>query len=392
MRVRVIVGYWLLSALLSGNSVYAATLDITAEYNPATYEVGGAKFINTTPCTQFPTAAAGFWCNTTATVDTPQAVLFGMDVSRTVKIGKNNREGLHYIGFPGMRDVSLVKEGGGTSYNMKFIITAVGSQIRLAYPGNDKIPDEGDCFDSNIWSNNLSVFLFRDVKVNKQLVGGQCYGKNSRYADMQMTVTSAYLGYKLEAPDPLKMENGIYNGKLTFSIGNGKDFDFGNGVYNDAQLTVSFKVNVRHQIKVDFPYGSNEVMLQPPEGWMGWIHTKNRGPTLLNQDLPFRIWFSAPFTVALRCQYQWSASAECALKDSKGRTVPLKTYYVNGYNEMTLLTINKYKFVLPQGKPAINAARAIRFQVVGGTVAEMMKYPGSSFKGDVTLIFDAAID
>ncbi|HHQ4555943.1 TPA: hypothetical protein ACSPZ7_004165, partial [Aeromonas veronii] len=100
---------------------------------------------------------------------------------------------------------------------------------------------------------------------------------------------------------------------------------------------------------------------------------------------------SAPFTVALRCQHQWGT--ECGLKDSKGRTVPLKTYYVNSINEMTLLTTSQYKFVLPvQGKPIINAARAIRFQVVGGTVTEMMKYPGSNFKGDVTLIFDASID
>ena len=86
-------------------------------------------------------------------------------------------------------------------------------------------------------------------------------------------------------------------------------------------------------------------------------------------------------------------SGECALKDSKGRTVPLKTHYVNSINEMFLLTTNKTRFVLPvQGSPVINAASAIRFQIVGGTVAEMMKYPGSSFKGDVTLIFDAAID
>ncbi|QWL57251.1 hypothetical protein HQ400_01625 [Aeromonas jandaei] len=121
------------------------------------------------------------------------------------------------------------------------------------------------------------------------------------------------------------------------------------------------------------------------------MHNGKREPSILQQDLPFRIWFSAPFTVSLRCQHQWGT--ECGLKDGKGRTVPLKTYYVNSINEMTLLTTNKHSFVLPvQGKPVTNAARAIRFQVVGGTVAEMMKYPGSSFKGDVTLIFDAAID
>ena len=390
MRASVIHGYWLLVALLYGLPLYAATLDITAEYNPATYEVGGAKFINTTPCTQFPTAT-GFWCSTTATIDTPQAVRFGMNVSRTVNMNGNNREGVHYIGFPSARDVTLVKAEGGTSYNMKFIITAVGSQLNLSPPINDDIPDKGDCSDSTIWGNNVAIFLFRDVKLNKQLIGGSCYGGNGVYAGAKITVSSAYLGYRLEAPNPLKMENGIYNGKLTFSIGNGKDFDFGNGTYTDSQLTVSFKVTVRHQIKVEFPAGGNKVVLHPPGGWIHWTYDKKRVPSVLQQELPFRIWFSAPFTVALRCQHQWGT--ECGLKDGKGRTVPLKTYYVNSINEMTLLTTNNKSFVLPvQGKPVINAARAIRFQVVGGTVAEMMKYPGSSFKGDVTLIFDAAID
>lgn len=276
-----------------------------------------------------------------------------MNVSRTVNMNGNNREGVHYIGFPSARDVTLVKAEGGTSYNMKFIITAVGSQLNLSPPINDDIPDKGDCSDSTIWGNNVAIFLFRDVKLNKQLIGGSCYGGNGVYAGAKITVSSAYLGYRLEAPNPLKMENGIYNGKLTFSIGNGKDFDFGNGTYTDSQLTVSFKVTVRHQIKVEFPAGGNKVVLHPPGGWIHWTYDKKRVPSVLQQELPFRIWFSAPFTVALRCQHQWGT--ECGLKDGKGRTVPLKTYYVNSINEMTLLTTNNKSFVLPvQGKPVIN--------------------------------------
>lgn len=390
MRASVIHGYWLLVALLYGLPLYAATLDITAEYNPATYEVGGAKFINTTPCTQFPTAA-GFWCSTTATIDTPQAVRFGINISRTVNMNGNNREGIHYIGFSGARDVTLVKEGGGASYSMKFIITAVGSQLNLSLPSNDKIPDKGDCSGSAIWSNNIAIFLYRDVNINKQSVGGACYGNNSMYAGTKITVASAYLGYKLEAPNPLKMENGIYNGRMIFSIGNGKDLDFGNGTYTDPQLIVSFKVKVRHQIKVEFPSGGNKVVLQPPEGWINFVYDRKTAPRVLQQNLPFRIWYSAPFTVALRCQYAWGT--DCALKDGKGRTVPLKTNYVHINNKMTPLTINAQKFILSTHEKSVtNGARAILFQVVGGTVAEMIKYPGSTYKGDVTLIFDASID
>lgn len=390
MRVGVMHHYWLLLVLLCGTPVYGATLDITAEYNPATYEAGGAKFINTTPCLQFP-AATGFWCSTTATVDTPQAVYFKADTRRKIKWGGDIRDGVHYIGFPGARDVILQKDGGGPSYNMKFIVTAVGAGTTLQLANNSRIPDDGDCSDSAVWSNGYSVFIFRDIKSHKQLIGGRCYGNNRMYENVDMVVYTVYLGYRLEAPNPLKMENGTYSGKLVFSMGSGKDFDLGNGSYGDTKLTVSFKVKVRHQIKVEFLPGSNKAQLQPPKGWLDWMYNGKNAPTLLQHRLPFRLWHSAPFTLALRCQYPWKA--ECALKDGKGRTVPLKTYYLHPNNTMELLTTDKKKFALSaNAAPVVNGARAIQFQIDGGVVTEMMKYPGSRFTGDVTLIFDAAID
>ena len=390
MRAGSIHTYWLLLVLLYGYPLYGATLNITAEYNPATYEAGGAKFINTTPCTQFPNAP-GFWCSATATVDTPQAVHFKVSTRRTVKIGGDIRDGVHYIGFPGARDVILQKDGGGPSFKMKFIVTAVGVATEVDLPSNSNIPDYGDCSDSAIWSNNTSIFLFRDIKAHKQLIGGRCYGNNKIYGDKDINIYTAYLGYRLEAPNPLRLENGGYSGQVTFSIGGGKDFDFGSGYYGDTQLTVSFKVKVRHQIKVEFLSGGNKALLQPPEGWLDWIHNGKNAPTLLQHRLPFRLWHSAPFTLALRCQYPWKT--ECALRDGKGRTVPLKTYYLHPNNTMELLTTDKIKFALSaNAAPVVNGARAIQFQIDGGVVTEMMKYPGSRFTGDVTLIFDVAID
>ena len=115
MRVKMMRWWWL--ALLIGGAAQGATLNVTAEYNPATYEAGGAKSINTTPCTQFPDAT-GFWCSTTATVETPQAVRFDANIKRKVKESGDSREGVHYLGFPGARDVTLVKQGGGASYTL----------------------------------------------------------------------------------------------------------------------------------------------------------------------------------------------------------------------------------------------------------------------------------
>ncbi|WDO01185.1 hypothetical protein C3Y05_016215 [Aeromonas allosaccharophila] len=391
MRAGVMHGFWLLIALSFGIPVYAATLDVTAEYNPATYEVGGAKFINTTPCTQFPTAA-GFWCSTTATVDMPQAVRFGMAISRTVKKSGDNREGLHYIGFPGERNVTLLKEGGGASYNIKFIITAVGSEISVGNPTISTLPENGDCFSSSVWSNNVALFLYRDVKMPNQVVGGRCYGNSDTYIGKNVNIYSAYLGYKLKAPDPLKMENGTYTGKLTLSIGNKKDLDFGDGTYTDTELRVSFKIKVRHQIKVEFTPGSDKVVLQPPGGWHDWIYRgKSYLPPYLIAELPYRLWSSSDYNVWLNCQY--SNGDSCMLNNERLKMqVLLDVIYVNkAKKEIALKHGITQSFTTIIDGPYMNEARSIIFKIRKPVLALMMEYPGSTYKGNVTIIYDAAI-
>ncbi|MBL0625039.1 hypothetical protein [Aeromonas veronii] len=312
---------------------------------------------------------------------------------------KKNKDAFVFLGSTGKRTIT-VTSASGVSYPVEFIPEQLGVHFDSVVSQNAGWP-----IYNNAFTNPMGGCTF----IDRQLAGGtnltvwmvlwgnisgkSCY--TSLSVDANVTMRAFFLGFKINPPSPLNMPNGIYKGVITLSVSENGDISLGNGTYNDPNLIIDLTLTVRHQLKVDFPKGDSDVHSQvtllPPGGWINWMHNGKREPSLLQQDLPFRIWFSAPFTVALRCQHQWGT--ECGLKDGKGRTVPLKTYYVNSTNEMTLLTTNKHSIVLPvQGKSVINAARAIRFQVVGGTVAEMMKYPGSSFKGDVTLIFDAAID
>ena len=54
MRVQMMrCGWWL--ALLFGGAAQGATLNVTAEYNPATYEAGGAKLSTPPPAPSFRT-------------------------------------------------------------------------------------------------------------------------------------------------------------------------------------------------------------------------------------------------------------------------------------------------------------------------------------------------
>lgn len=384
--------WWL--ALLFGWSAQGATLNVTAEYNPATYEAEGAKFINTTPCNQFPASAGnGFFCSTTATVDKPQAVRFDANIKRKVKESDDSREGLFYVGFPGARDVTLVKQGGGVSYNLKFIVTAVGSQMGLGpvHIGGG-IPEKGDCLFSTTWSGGPFYFLYRDVKEYSSASGGQCHGQHEGAVGQDLTISSIYLGYKLKAPNPLAMENGTYTGKLTLSMGRNQDFDFGAGTYTDTQLTVNFTIKVRHQIKVDFPPGGEKVVLSPPEGWSDWIYRgRNRVPSSLQAELHFRIWFSSKIKITLRCEYP--NGEECFIKNTKdGHLAPIHVYWRNNAALITTTSSNIYIVPSMNGSPAVNDDRFFSFKITESqTLEEMMARPGGTYKGKVTIIFDATI-
>ncbi|MFM5753711.1 hypothetical protein ACET52_02485 [Aeromonas veronii] len=397
----------ILVLLIFSHFSLAGVIDITADYKPESYEVGGGRFINTTLCDVGQPVS---YCDPQKPLESSVIVKLPVSIAKTINSMKGKQSYLSYYRISGPTKVTLTNSSNREQHELTFIPTHIGAKvINMKYPLNDgnkwpMHPIGGDCSNDlqgwGWWSGSIvtSQLFLHSINGVAQNGPSECY-YNSQLGDgTSYSVDWLNYGFRIKAPNPLTMSNGKYTGSLKIMVGRNKDIDLGDATYSGGtEHELKFTLTVRHQLKVDFPKGDSnghsQVTLLPPGGWINWIHSGKRELNLLQQDLPFRIWFSAPFSVALRCQYQWSASGECALKDSKGRTVPLKTYYVNSKNEVTLLTTKEYKFSLPrQGQPVVNAARAIRFQIIGGTVAEMMKYPGSSFKGDVTLTFDAGID
>ncbi|WP_139807605.1 hypothetical protein [Aeromonas salmonicida] len=114
-------GLWLF--VLLGLPVQAASINVTAEYKPAAYEVGRAKFINTTPCNS--ESWSGFWCSGTSTVDQSQPLFISITIERVVKNNNNLIDALTYLSFVGARDVSLVHQNSGKSYPLQFIFTNI---------------------------------------------------------------------------------------------------------------------------------------------------------------------------------------------------------------------------------------------------------------------------
>jgi len=131
------------------------------------------------------------------------------------------------------------------------------------------------------------------------------------------------------------------------------------------------------------------VILQPPEGWAPWINS-GKTPPNLKAELPFRLWSSARFYVSLSyCQYQ--NNDQCQLKNIKNsHKTNIEIIYINGAGIPVPLSTSKFEFINLDGK-YINVARKILFEINKTNLTEMMKYPGSTYQGDVTIMFEAEI-
>ena len=250
---------------------------------------------------------------------------------------------------------------------------------------------QGDChFRLGMWAGAWSLDYFYDIKNANQKSGGVCYYNkfNSSFSSDKVTLRRIYIGYKLQPPDPLKMENGTYKGSLILSLGRNKDLDFGDATYSDSNVTIEFTLRVTHQLKVEFPAGSNKVILQPPKGWAPWINS-GKTPPNLKAELPFSLWKSAEANVSLSyCQYQ--NNNKCQLNNIKNNhKIDFNVSYITGLGEHAPLTKSKHR--LFNDGIHIGVKRKIVFEIDKTNLTEMMKYPGSTYQGDVTIMFEAEI-
>lgn len=390
--------WWLIAGLLFGFPCQAAVVKVTAEYKPAVYDADNGTFVSTTKCVK---TSEGMWLSScSGGVMSLDSLLFSLKTKVKRNVIKN---------FSNTRDsfVSLSSLG-----NKTMIITSdKGQQFSVLFK-----PDKlGVHFDSVVNQNdgwkiyNTSFtnprggcrYLERQVAGYINLtswivlwgdVGGKsCYTGLS--VDGTSNIQAMFFGFKITPPSPLKMPNGIYTGSIILSVGQNKDIDLGNGVYEDNQLIIELTLKVQHQIKVEFPPGGDKVVLQPPGGWHDWIYRgKSHIPPYLIAELPYRLWSSSDFNVWLNCQY--AIGEVCMLNNERlGMQVKLDVIYVNKSKEEFPLTHGVKKLFTAGIKDPyyINEERSIIFKVQKPVLALMMEYPGSTYKGNVTLIYDAAI-
>lgn len=232
-----------------------------------------------------------------------------------------------------------------------------------------------------------------------------CYrflNKDQPYRGTVM-INNLSIGYTLETPNPLKTKAGQYEGVVVYRVGDVLNTPgyIGLGAYDYngiEEIRIVIKATVEHFFKADFPAGSEQVKLAPRGGWSQWING-GRIPEQLQKEVPFILSSSSDFKVTMLCEH--NQGQNCGLKNTQtAETVPLEVLMSlpgftadSGPVSRYLLTNISNGHTIHAPKEAIfNRRSSLDFQVKKPGVDKMVKEPGSTWRGLVTLIFDTEVE
>jgi len=383
--------YWL-AGMLVLNMPVAEALEVTisAQY------LGGAsaQFENTTPpaafCDRF-----GNYCGNREVIDLP--------ITYVKEVIEADIRDQYYIKMPSGRKVDVFNDQTGESHTLDFEFTAVGQ--RTSGPSWTQSPLynsdlSGGCTRGRSAANPPWVLFLWEVKNPRSPVA--CYSRYYRaQPDYHAVVSAGEMGvlYNLTMPAPYRMKPGIYRGSAIYTIGPGGDFDFGNGVtqLSDNSLTINFVLDVQHAFFFDFPPGSDRAVLEPRGGWQNWL-TGGAVPQRLYRDLPFKLSSTGPFKVYKLCQYDMGML--CGLRTDDGDQVPVQLalslpagiqYQGRPVERLPLPTGRVQALQFDAVTTTLNRPGQLHFEVGKDDVRGMLAHAGSTYTGQVTVVFDAEL-
>lgn len=212
------------------------------------------------------------------------------------------------------------------------------------------------------------------------------------------SVLETSVAYEMTTTPPFRMPSGTYRGSLTYSIGPRGDFDFGNDVtaLSGSSLTVNFVLDVQHAFLFEFPPGSERAVLEPPgAGKLGWPAASHRSGSIATcHSGPGRqarsrftssastMWVpSAGFATSTttRCRY-WSHSRSQGVSSTRGQV-----------ERLALPSGAQAALQFDAVTPTLNRRGQLHFDVERSQVQNMLRHPGSTYTGQVTVVFDAEL-
>jgi hypothetical protein len=387
-------------------SAHALTQHIKAVFTPDPANVLKNEFVNTTPVSGF---CAGFGhtiCERRGYFSI-QAPIGGSspDLGPGVPViyanHANPRDGAMFKVPSEWRDVPVTHTRTGEVKTVQMRISGIGQQT-VTRPGIDVWPWRGftdvsaPCVASGLSSGGGVILHFFWLVPEG---AGACGVKPIRDAT-RFAFSSMDYAYALKTPNPLSMSSGEYTGTLDYTMGPGRDFDFGDVVISDEDtLTFNFTLEVQHALKVEVPPGGNRVELVPQGGWQAWLN-QGRKPARLFRDQTFNISASSRFKMQLECQYRQGGT--CSLYEPvSGHFVPLNisVSLPNGLTDATGQPVNRRPLLLDGSgtelfQPGFYVERkpgTLHFEIARDQVEEMLTGVAKKYSGTVTVIWDSEV-
>lgn len=405
---------WVSAVLFSlGNPpAQALTQDITAVFRPDSANPLNNKFENTTPesgvCTYhapvIPTCKA-------LDIFTIRTAFSANSIGPILANHEDPRQGAMWKVPSEWRDLSVTHTTTGEVETVQVRIAGIGHRWDLDRPPGVGAWDKPGIISwSNQWrhapspctginyiaaANSFALFFW---------IVPEGAGVCSRQPGMDIPrfwYSTLEYAYAIKTPKPLTMSSGQYTGSITYTMGPGADFDFGDVMIpNDNLFTFNFTLDVQHTLKVEIPPGGNRVELLPQGGWQAWLN-QGRKPIRLFRDQTFNISSSSRFKMRLECQY--STGNTCALREpTAGDPVPVNVSVSlpNGLTDAAGQPVNRRPLRLDGSgtelfQPGFYVDRkpgTLHFEIAQDEVKEMLK-PGvaRTWSGNVTVIWDSEI-
>ncbi|WP_460131253.1 hypothetical protein [Pseudomonas sp. S1_E04] len=381
------------------------TQDITAVFNPDPSNPMRNEFRNTTPLSGVCAWHMPGRCEQLG-IFSIRTDSFSTASTRIEANHEDERKGAMWQVPSSWRDVQVTHTGTGQVETVQVRIAGIGHRFDTQ-PNNMAWEEPGQnwvwkwyyapapCESSQFLTGNASFALFFWLVPEG---AGVCSVKPGQtITDFRLSTFE--FAYALKTPNPLGMSPGQYTGSLTYTIGPGMDFDFGDVIIpNDNQLTFNFDLSVEHILKVELPPGGSRIELLPQGGWQSWLN-QGRRPTRLYRDQTFTIAASGRFKMMLECGLVIGNT--CGLQNSEGDSVPLQIAVTLpfGLNDQYDQALNKRPLRLDGSGTELIQARhyvnqrpgSLHFEVARDDVGEMLKKPGSTYRGTATVIWDSEV-
>ncbi|MFL6964936.1 hypothetical protein ACJ6X8_01710 [Pseudomonas alvandae] len=410
VAVRSVVSVLLFACVPVAN---ALERDITAIFRPDPSKPQENTFLNTTPvsgyCEQYPAQ-----CSTSKMFSIRLPLIFN-SAGPIQADHESIRQGAMFKVPADWRRAQVTHSRTGEVEDIEIRITGMGSQYQFPgsvvdlvgggvgvltahqklWVGSDWVNASSPCRYSGVGSYNSTRYMF----FWKTPVEGECV-KRARYLIPTMSYNYLDFAYELRTPNPLKMSSGQYTGSLTYRVGPGQDFDMGDVMLpDDSTLTLNFKLNVEHTLKVEVPPGGNRVELVPQEGWQSWLNS-GRKPTRLFRDQRFHISASSRFKMELECQYV--SGNTCAISETgTGHAVPVDVSVTlpDGLTDGAGQPVNRRRLLRDGSgtelfQPGLYVDRrsgTLHFEVGRGSVEEMLDSGAKAYTGNITVIWDSEV-